>query len=152
MTDGQAKQRLENLKQSTGNLKFKCITNRGNFAASLEGRSGNSNAIHQGGTPLCGPAAFMHCIAGDRPADYINYVLDLAETGTGRLGGLTVTPSSNCLNATFIETNPVDWVALATYTSSTISSGNLILSSDVRYGLVTSARGTCELWQLQLPV
>jgi len=33
----------------------------------------------------------------------------------------------------------------------TISSGNLILSSDAKYGLVTSGRGKCELWQLQLP-
>jgi len=37
------------------------------------------------------------------------------------------------------------------YSPSTISSGNLMLSSDVKYGLVTSGRGKCELWQLQLP-
>jgi len=121
MVDGQAgnilqaQQRLTNFEQGTSDLKFRCITNRGDFARYLRERSDNSNVIKQGDTPLCGPAAFMHCIAGDRPAEYINYVLDLAETGTGSLGGLAVTPSEACRNAVSIgpRTDPVDWVALA---------------------------------------
>jgi len=116
----QAQQRLDDFEQSKGNLKFRCIGGNGgraSFAKSLREQVRNSYAIKQGDTPLCGPAAFMHYIAGDRPAEYINYVLDLAETGTGRLGGLTVTPSDVCRNASPDAigegTDPVDWVALA---------------------------------------
>jgi len=129
----QARQRMEKFKQGKGSLKFKCIEDgdkgRTEFVASLEKRFSDARKVSQGLTPLCGPAAFMHCIASDRPADFVNYVLDLAETGEARLGGLSVKPSADCRNAVVAKKiiDPVDWVALAslrdtTNTFSTMSS------------------------------
>jgi len=76
----------------------------------------------------------MHCIAIDRPADYVHYVLDLAEHGVGKLGGLTVKPGDSCRSASLLiddgndgtigATDPVDWVALA----SLRDSSNLIFN------------------------
>jgi len=55
----------------------------------------------------------MHCIATDRPVDYVRYVLDLATTGSGTLGGLTVTPGGDCRNAALDnKIDSVNWVAL----------------------------------------
>jgi len=128
----QAQQRMKKFEQDKGNLKFKCIggdTGRAAFVASLQARSDDARRINQESTPLCGPAAFMHCIASDRPADYVNYVLDLAEAGEARLGGLSVKTSADCRNAVVAKDiiDPVDWVALAslrdtTNTFSTMSS------------------------------
>gem|GEM_PF-3465698 len=56
----------------------------------------------------------MYCIASDRPADYVGYVLKLAQEGVGNLGRLTVKPSRTCRNASITgRIDPVDWVALA---------------------------------------
>jgi len=113
---------LINFMHSSGALAFDCIDSakRQQFAADLRIRAADPSRIDQGQTPLCGPAAFIHCIATDRPADYVRYVLDLATTGTGTLGGLTVTPSNDCLKASLLIRNTssnaldaVDWVALA---------------------------------------
>jgi len=115
-------ERLERFRQGSGSLAFKCITDRDKFVANLRDRANNPFLIQQGFTPLCGPAAFMHCIAIDRPADYVHYVLDLAEHGVGKLGGLTVKPGDSCRSASLLvtagkitrdATDPVDWVALA---------------------------------------
>lgn len=32
---------------------------------------------HQGGTSLCGPAAFMFCLINDRPDLYVGHIIDL---------------------------------------------------------------------------
>jgi len=106
---------LNNFEQGSGKLAFDCIqNNRRQFADDLRDRATDPYLISQGNTPLCGPAAFMHCIASDRPTDYVRYVLDLATTGSGTLGGLTVTPGSDCRNASLDnKIAAVDWVALA---------------------------------------
>jgi len=62
-------ERLARFRQGTGRLAFKCITDRDKFADNLKDRANNPFWIQQGETPLCGPAAFMHCIAIDRRAD-----------------------------------------------------------------------------------
>jgi len=117
-------QRVEKFKHDKGNLKFKCITNtaeaRRKFIETLLDRATDPRQIDQSATPLCGPAAFMYCAASEHPYDYVNYVLDLAETGEGRLGDLFVKPKSACLNAAISgHIHPVDWVALASLRDST---------------------------------
>jgi len=116
-----AMERIEQFERESGSLKFECIDKdkREEFTKSLKARMGNPRLINQGNTPLCGPAAFMHCVIKDKRDDYVHYVLDLAEKGEGRLGGLRVKPSNACLNASNSNRKgigniaPVDWVALA---------------------------------------
>jgi len=110
-----AQEMVEQFRRGTGSLAFACIKNRVSFADELGRRVDEPREINQGGAPLCGPAAFMYCIAKDRRAEYARYVLDLAEKGTGKLGNnLTVTPSMICRNASLDgKIDPVDWVALA---------------------------------------
>jgi len=114
-----AMERIERFEREDGSLKFKCIDKREDFTKSLKARARNSRLIQQGDTPLCGPAAFMHCLAKDKRDDYVHYVLDLAEKGEGRLGNLRVKPGSACLNSTDIGSDPVDWVSLASLRDST---------------------------------
>jgi len=120
---------LEEFKRSKQALAFACIDGAANsvgsgrteFAKALELRSSDPSLIDQDRTPLCGPAAFIHCIAKDRPEDYMRYVLELAMTGVGKLGNLTVRPSADCRNNASLTRpgligraiDPVDWVALA---------------------------------------
>jgi hypothetical protein len=95
---------------------FSCIKNtrqdRDNFVDALDKRRKDPLLIHQQETSLCGPAAFMYCIAREKPDDYGIYVLDLAMTGKGRLGKLEAAPEAGCRNASVGKIAPVDWVAL----------------------------------------
>jgi hypothetical protein len=77
--------------------------------------------IAQEQTSLCGPAAFMYCVAKHRPHAYRDYVMDLALHGRARLGNLEVVPSDACRNSTPDGTgiDPVDWVALGSLRDST---------------------------------
>jgi len=119
----QAREMIEQFRRGTGSLAFACIKDRVSFAKALEDRVDEPREINQGLTPLCGPAAFMYCIAKDRRTDYVRYVLGLAEHGVGKLGlNLTVEPSRACRNASFdVEIDPVDWVALASLRDDTNS-------------------------------
>jgi len=112
---------IERFERESGSLKFECIDKdkRKEFTKSLKDRMENPRLINQGITPLCGPAAFMHCAAKDKRNDYVHYVLDLVEKGEGKLGNLRVKPGSACLNSTSIGCDPVDWVALASLRDST---------------------------------
>jgi len=112
--------RIEEFKQGRSRLAFACINDREAFANKLKDRAINAGLINQARTPLCGPAAFMHCIASKWPAEYVDYVLDLAEEGKGTLGKLIVEPRDDCLNASLGNAiDPVDWVALASLRDST---------------------------------
>ena len=64
---------------------------------------------------LCGPAAFLYCVLEEHPEVYTQYVIDLYKTGEGRLGKLTIKPSSGCraYPAPKDKIHPVDWIALA---------------------------------------
>ncbi len=70
--------------------------------------------INQQGAPLCGPAAFMFCLANAHPWHYARYAIDLMTRGEAYLGQLHIKPSIGCRQAdigTAIE--PIDWVTLA---------------------------------------
>jgi len=122
-------EQIEAFRRGNGSLAFTCITDRNIFANALKARADEAWQIQQGDVYLCGPAAFMYCIAKDRPADYVRYVLSLAENGIGELGNkLVVKPSRICRNASLSVAekgsarsviDPVDWVALASLRDNT---------------------------------
>lgn len=95
----------------------------------LEQRASTPWRINQGGASLCGPAAFMYCLAKDAPELYVQYVFDLYVTGQAKINDLVVEPSSACRTANIVATNRngfesrridgVDWVALASLRDST---------------------------------
>ena len=101
---------------STAAPAFSCILannrTREMFVKALNERRNDPYLINQQDTSLCGPAAFMYCIAREMPDDYGVYVLDLAMTGKGRLGELEAAPEAECRNASLDKIAPVDWVAL----------------------------------------
>ncbi|MDR1425029.1 MAG: hypothetical protein LBI92_10580 [Azoarcus sp.] len=125
-------------------LKFKCIdaANPGNiksaretFIDAVEKRRNDPTYIEQGGSSLCGPAAFLYCVAREKPDDFAHYALDLALEGKGSLGNLIVEPGSACLGTERLQIGqgtkagtqgtkartitPADWVTLASLRDST---------------------------------
>lgn len=112
---------------AAGKLAFRCVPRSGtqerqsSFLRELDDRAANPFAIRQGSAPLCGPAAFLYCVAKSYPEVYQRYVLELAIHGHARLGKLNVSPSQTCRDATPAASSisPVDWVALASLRDST---------------------------------
>lgn len=98
-------------------------TNSISIVDDLDQRVGLPWEINQGGASLCGPAAFMYCLAKDAPELYAQYVFDLYVTGKAKINDLIVEPSSACKSASIVATNRrgletrriagVDWIALA---------------------------------------
>jgi len=122
--------KMNAFRASTAPLVFKCIKDRNAFINDLKDRCNDPTNIAQEETSLCGPAAFMYCIAHERPNEYAEYVLDLASTGKAYLGNMEVAPKRNLskpLSGDSVELppaqdvftagidriSPVDWVALA---------------------------------------
>ncbi len=73
----------------------------------------NPSTIDQGGVNLCGPAAVMFCWLCKRPDLYVQYVVNVYERGTGRMGSLFVRPGEDCRNHKPKKIASVDWIALA---------------------------------------
>lgn len=101
-------------------LAFKCITSGAKFHDHVIQRLENPYYVRQGNTPLCGPAAFMFCVAKHFPDHYERYALELALYGKSRIGDLIVEPSESCLNARDglemerkNDFSSADWVTLA---------------------------------------
>ncbi|MDR1229401.1 MAG: hypothetical protein LBK55_10390 [Azoarcus sp.] len=118
------------------NLAFKCIDGqastasdiklaREQFVDNVEKRRDKPKNIHQGDSSLCGPAAFMYCVAREKPDEFADYALDLALTGEARLGGLKVAPGQACrdvekpVGKKGLPVAPADWVTLASLRDST---------------------------------
>lgn len=51
---------------------------------------------NQGGTSLCGPAAFFYCLLRDRPDIYEQAAKELWQYGTTKIGNLKIIPSKGC--------------------------------------------------------
>lgn len=83
--------------------------------------------INQAEASLCGPAAFIYCIAKDNPLVYVQYVVDLYTTGEAKIGDLSVKPSGDCKRADIQRSTSasniagVDWIALASLRDSSNS-------------------------------
>ncbi|HKP57986.1 MAG TPA: hypothetical protein VJV78_14735 [Polyangiales bacterium] len=88
---------------------------RQTFAKSLRERVEDPGKISQASTMLCGPAAFMFCVAKKRPDAYVSYAIELAEKGAAKIGKFQVSPSTECRNTSLASStiDPVDWVTLA---------------------------------------
>lgn len=88
---------------------------RSDVADGLEKIVKGTAAISQRGASLCGPAAFLYCVSKDKPADYVNYVTGLYETGEAKLGTLAVKPGSSLkgYKPPKGKIRPADWIALA---------------------------------------
>ncbi|MCP4118673.1 MAG: hypothetical protein GY737_25420 [Desulfobacteraceae bacterium] len=54
--------------------------------------------INQGMTSLCGPAAFLYCIAVKNPGKYVKYIIDLYEKGEAAIDALSIKPGRDCKN------------------------------------------------------
>ena len=87
----------------------------------IEDRINRPWRISQSGASLCGPAAFMYCLAKDAPALYVQYMRDLFVTGKAKINNLEVEPSNACKNGQLVagsdnserRIDAVDWIALA---------------------------------------
>lgn len=97
------------------------INNIANFLGTFEARFKEPWLINQDDASLCGPAAFMYCLAKDAPQLYAQYVRDLFIDGKARINNLEVEPSRACKKGQIsVGTGTrkrsiaaVDWVALA---------------------------------------
>jgi hypothetical protein len=120
--------------------------NRIAVAQQLRNRLNMPSSINQRGASLCGPAAFLYCVAVRKPVEYVKYIIDLFESGKASIGALTVEPSARCKayspGAGAIDT--ADWIGLA----SLRDSENTILTygaeSDKAAGVTTP--GTMKSW------
>jgi hypothetical protein len=72
---------------------------RQKMADGLKARVGNPSAIHQRGSPLCGPANFWRTIAKNDPEVYAQAGIDLYNTGKATVGSLSIKPGSTLLNS-----------------------------------------------------
>ncbi|MDR0701947.1 MAG: hypothetical protein LBF61_05965 [Azoarcus sp.] len=133
--------KLNAFRNGTAPLAFDCITDRERFVDALVKRHETPSLIDQDQTPMCGPAAFMYCIARENPDAYGEYVLDLAMTGEGRIGNLTVTPGGDCRKAALKnkEIDPVDWVALASLRDASNSLWDMESPGSSAAGITSSA-------------
>ena len=119
---------LTEFEQGQGNIAFSWLAqevaagkaksySRQKIADAIRQRAKTPELISQENAALCGPAAFMYCIAKQDKEAYIRYVVDLLTTGEGHLGDLIVTPSADCLKAEMPldkdKIHAVDWIALA---------------------------------------
>ena len=88
---------------------------RDTVARELEQRVDRPWLINQVNMNLCGPAVFMFSLASSNPVAYVQFVIDLFETGHARLNDLEIIPGTDCLqNARSSErAAQADWIALA---------------------------------------
>jgi hypothetical protein len=95
--------------------KFFPHISRADIVAGLIERVRDPTKQSQATASLCGPAALLYCILNEHPDVYAQYVMDLFETGEGRIGALKVKPGAECRNYAPPQGKiaPVDWVALA---------------------------------------
>src|SRR5688572_15142105 len=96
-------------------------TSRALFAQALSDRVRLPALMDQGSASLCGPAVFLFAVLRKNPEVFAKYVIDLYETGHGKIGGLVVSPGIDCRNYRPVGTAiaAVDWVALASLRDST---------------------------------
>lgn len=95
--------------------------NPNKFVLELRDRIEAPWKINQGAASLCGPNAFMTCVAARHPNAYASYLIQLWKHGEAYLGGLKVTPSAKCLSASVVSSSggkgeairAIDWMALA---------------------------------------
>ena len=103
---------ITQLRQRRGTVAFFNIVFE-DFIKYLEERLDDPYSIDQKNASLCGPAAVMFCWLCKRPDLFTQYVINVYETGMGKMGDLVVTPGEDCRNYSPATIKGVDWVALA---------------------------------------
>ena len=109
-----------------GSFAFACISSGHDYIQDLQHRLNFPETINQGNAPLCGPAAFLYCVAKSFREVFERYALELALFGSTQLGNLGVEPSQACKRATrhiyssdsssaWGAIRPIDWVTLARF-------------------------------------
>ncbi|WP_138548034.1 hypothetical protein [Pseudoalteromonas ruthenica] len=68
------------------------------YAGLISERVRNPWKINQKETYLCGPNAYLFCLATSHKEYYVKYMLDLWTFGEASIAGLYVKPSNSCLN------------------------------------------------------
>lgn len=87
---------------------------RAKIGESIAKRIRAPETINQQSAPLCGPAAFMYCLASAHPWHYARYAIDLMTHGEARIGQLHIKPSAQCRHADIGSAiEAIDWVTLA---------------------------------------
>lgn len=100
-----------------------------NIAKELVDRVNDPESINQTDSSLCGAASVIFCWLRKRPDLYVQYVINVCETGVGKMGDLSVRPGTDNRNyknqrydeklkAKVITIPAVDWIALAALTDS----------------------------------
>jgi len=69
-----------------------------NIAKELVDRVNDPESINQKLSSLCGAASVMFCWLRKRPDLYVQYVINVCETGIGKMGDLLVAPCENYRN------------------------------------------------------
>lgn len=109
------------------------------FISDLTARVKQPWLINQSSASLCGPAAFMYCLAKDAPNLYVKYVIDLYVLGRASINNLHVEPSENCRKGTIVSGTSniafVDWIALASLRDSENSLFNYSSVTDQASGI-----------------
>jgi hypothetical protein len=97
--------------------------NRQTVANDLAARLTNPYLINQSEASLCGPAAYMYCLASKSPQVYAQYIIDLYEKGEATIGKISIKPGGDCKNYKMsgVRMSPVDWIGLASLRDSSNS-------------------------------
>jgi hypothetical protein len=118
--------------------------NKNDFIEKLKERIDDPSTINQGATSLCGPAVVMFCWLYKRPDLYAQYVINVYESGVGKMGELAVKPGQDCRNYNPTTIRGIDWVALAALRDSE----NVLLDYDEESDQVSGITypGEIEKW------
>ncbi|WP_263143815.1 hypothetical protein [Pseudomonas sp. RIT-PI-AD] len=114
------------------------------IAADLRVRVETPKLISQETASLCGPAAFMYCVASAYPRQYVSYVIELATKGEASLGKMKVKPSQACRHPRISAIGYTDWIALASLRDSTNSFFNMNGEDASMAGITTG--GNLSAW------
>jgi hypothetical protein len=80
----------------------------------LRERVNDPSLINQGGSMLCGPAAFAFDLAKSDPVSYVKAVINLYTGGTAVIGSLLLQPAKDLIFNRFAGgIQAVDWILLA---------------------------------------
>lgn len=97
------------------------------IAPTAQGDAGTGyRSMDQGELNLCGPAAFLVLAIGRDPAAVARYATELFDTGTGSIGGFSVTAGDDLRNADFAAmtargriSSQAEWMMLSAIRNST---------------------------------
>ena len=104
---------------------------RAKLALELRLRITSPSTVNQAKTPFCGPAAFWHVLASEKPDAYVQAGIDLFNNGECTIGTLNIKPGDAVRKSAPLKgTGHADWVTLAGLRDS----GNSVMSAAGLFG------------------